>query len=258
MPIFTGSGLYDIGSILPRVWESLVRAINAVVGQRKETGPPLEKPDSGNVLYRRAARDDLEGIAQVLLAAFPESVDHYVGRRVEPRVIVDVFSICFDAEPEALFVAAADGKIVGYIFAPTRLSRIFRAAIFHGHLAQGLWRWVTGQYGIGTRPVFVAARNWISVWNEARKDKLHVDARILTIAVDPAYQGRGVGSELMKLGLDYLQSRTVELVRLEVRPDNPAAIHVYQKLGFEIKGRTRDTQGDWLIMIKDLSRHAEA
>lgn len=213
---------------------------------------------AAEVQYRNARRKDLSGIAHVFLSAFPESVRHYAGRIIKPKVIEDAFAIAFDAEREALFVTEVNGKIAGYIFAPSKFSRIPQVAITRGHLLKLIWRWITGRYGIGLRPVLVAARNWLSLLREARESELHAEARILSVAVDPNYQGLGIGTKLMQMGLDYLQSRGEKLVRLEARPDNKAAVHIYKKLGFETKGRTRDTQGEWLIMVCTLSENDHA
>lgn len=204
------------------------------------------------VEYRNAARKDLTGIADVFLAAFPESVEHYVGHPIKPDVIEDGFAIALDAEPESLFVAMLDDAVTGYVLAPTQFSRIVRTAIFHGHLLRMFRRWITGRYGIGIKPVLISARNWLSLWREAREPEMHAEGRILSIAVSPRCQGMGVGTKLMELGLSYLRSRGERVVRLEVRPENAAAVHVYEKLGFECKGHTHDTQGQWLIMLCEL------
>ena len=204
------------------------------------------------VEYRQVNDRDLPDIAAIFLLAFHESVRHYVGKPVNPQVMVDAFSICLDAEPEAFFAAVIDGRVAGYIFAPSKLSAMFRAAFLHGHISRIIWRWATGEYGIGIRPALIAARNQLSVWWDARRERESVsDARIFSVAVHPDFQGKGIGKGLVKAGLEYLSSLGVKRVRLEVRPDNYPAINIYEKSGFKITGRTRDTQADWLIMIKE-------
>jgi ribosomal protein S18 acetylase RimI-like enzyme len=115
-----------------------------------------------------------------------------------------------------------------------------------------------GYYGFGLHPVFVAARNWLSLLHEAKDPALFSDARILSIAVHPDFQGRGLGNALMRQGIRYLLAEAVPRIRLEVRPDNGPAVHIYEKLGFTTSGRTRDTQGDWLIMLKAMARNPQA
>ena len=209
------------------------------------------------VEYRNARREDLPGVGEVFLTAFPESVQHYVGHPIPPAVFADIFAICLDAEPEAFFVASVGGRIAGYNFAPSAFSRLVRTAIWRGHLARIAWCWLLRRYGFGLHPVFVAARNWLSLLRDAAEEQFASDARIFSIAVHPDFQGLGIGNGLMRAGLGYLASRGVQRVRLEVRPQNAPAVHLYEKYGFTMVGRTRDTQGEWLIMLKDMPGDAD-
>lgn len=56
---------------------------------------------------------------------------------------------------------------------------------------------------------------------------------IHTIGVDPAYQGHGIGRELLARLLSYADAGAVYL---EVRTDNEAAIGLYQSAGFVTVG----------------------
>lgn len=56
----------------------------------------------------------------------------------------------------------------------------------------------------------------------------------LGISVIRDYWNKGVGSALMKKALDAAKNVLhLEIITLEVKSDNYAAIHVYEKLGFE-------------------------
>jgi ribosomal protein S18 acetylase RimI-like enzyme len=207
----------------------------------------MEQP----VETRQATIEDLPAIAEVFIEAFPESVLHYTGRTtIPPNALVDAFRVCLDAEPEAFFVATIAGRVAGYIFAPTHFSRIATTAILHGHIFRLFWGWITGAYGVGFRPMLMSVRNTLLLVSRKEQEKMHSDGRILSIAVSPSAQGHGVGTLLMQAGLHYLQARGVTTVRLEVRPDNPQAIHLYEKVGFTHVGTTHDSQGEWLIMVK--------
>ncbi len=203
--------------------------------------------------YRNASASDLDAVARIFLAAFPESVEHYVGRTIRPDAIRDAFEICLEAEPDAFIVADLRDEVIGYIFAPAKLSGIYRYAFSHAASLRMIWRWISGRYGVGIRPALLAARNQFYVWRDAnRVDSNSGDARIFSIAVDPRYSGRGVGAGLVQAGLHYLAEQRVERVRLEVRSDNAVAIHIYRKYGFREAGHTSDTQGGWLIMLKEM------
>ena len=203
------------------------------------------------VQYRSATRDDLPGIAEVFQAAFPESVQHYVGHPIPPDVFADIFAICLDAEPEALFTATVGARTAGYIFAPMHLTRLFRTALWRGHLLRLFWGWASGRYRLGWQPVRIAMRNMLSVYRDAKAPELFSDARIFSVAVHPDFQGRGVGGGLLRVGLAYLEAQGARSVRLEVRPHNAAAVHLYEKFGFSTRGMTHDTQGEWLIMVRE-------
>lgn len=58
------------------------------------------------------------------------------------------------------------------------------------------------------------------------------DAELMTIAVDPKYRGKGVGEALMRACFDDLLMTPSKRMILEVAADNPAAIKLYGKLGF--------------------------
>lgn len=59
------------------------------------------------------------------------------------------------------------------------------------------------------------------------------EAEILTIAVDPAWQAKGVGRRLMDGVLANLHTDGVPSLFLEVDASNEAAIALYKRVGFE-------------------------
>ena len=63
------------------------------------------------------------------------------------------------------------------------------------------------------------------------------EAELLTIAVDPACQGRGFGQQLLQHVLDRAVTARAEQIFLEVRESNIAAITLYEKNGFCEVGR---------------------
>ncbi|WP_411376475.1 ribosomal protein S18-alanine N-acetyltransferase [Arthrobacter sp. MPF02] len=58
-------------------------------------------------------------------------------------------------------------------------------------------------------------------------------ADVQTIAVVPAYEGRGIGRTLLTGLIDEAKRRNAADVLLEVRADNPRAQQLYRRFGFE-------------------------
>ncbi|MBL5898913.1 ribosomal protein S18-alanine N-acetyltransferase [Lelliottia amnigena] len=58
------------------------------------------------------------------------------------------------------------------------------------------------------------------------------EATLFNIAVDPAFQRRGLGRELLEFLIRELEARDVFTLWLEVRASNAAAIALYESLGF--------------------------
>lgn len=78
----------------------------------------------------------------------------------------------------------------------------------------------------------------VSVVTSERPRRKHVG--VIGICVHGDWQGKGVGGALMEAILD-LADNWLNLTRLEleVYADNEAAIHLYERFGFEVEGTMR-------------------
>lgn len=79
--------------------------------------------------------------------------------------------------------------------------------------------------------------------------KIHRDAdpplgEIYVVAVDPAFQGEGLGRSLTVAGLDHLSSRGLQVAMLYVDANNQAALRLYERLGFDLDHVDRSYVGD--------------
>ena len=62
----------------------------------------------------------------------------------------------------------------------------------------------------------------------------------LSITVLREYWGRGIGTRLMEMMIDFCKSSGVHSISLYVRADNIGAISLYKKFGFETVGTYKD------------------
>lgn len=86
------------------------------------------------------------------------------------------------------------------------------------------------------------------------------EAELLTLAVDPAAQGRGYGRTALQAYEDEAKARNAEVSFLEVAVNNAAAIHLYLSHGYSESGKRRGYYAvsdgakiDALVLSKPLS-----
>lgn len=63
------------------------------------------------------------------------------------------------------------------------------------------------------------------------------EGHITNVAVDPDYQGQGLGRRLMNKLTSRVKALGVDSMTLEVRPSNTVAINLYTSLGFRSVGQ---------------------
>ncbi len=204
---------------------------------------------NSDLACRTAERSDLPGVAEVFAAAFPESVRHVAGATPAAAVLAEIFALARTAEPGSLMVAEADGRIAGYVLAPAHMARLQRAVLWSGSWLRLAGHWLAGRFGPRWRVLRLTLAGKLAFLRFSRQFQ-SCEARILSIAVHPDFQGRGLGRLLLEAGLAHLAAARVPCVRLEVRPDNAPARHLYEQYGFVALGTYEDPQGPWLVMLK--------
>ena len=75
---------------------------------------------------------------------------------------------------------------------------------------------------------------------EANKVARYAHRAEISISVLKDYWGRGVGSRLMQMMIDFAKNAGLEILYLEVRADNARAIALYEKFGFKPIGTYED------------------
>jgi [ribosomal protein S18]-alanine N-acetyltransferase len=59
------------------------------------------------------------------------------------------------------------------------------------------------------------------------------EAHVLNVCVRIDYRDQGVGRYFMQLLIEHARTSRCQDIFLEVRPSNPAAVHLYEHLGFQ-------------------------
>lgn len=204
----------------------------------------------------RAVRPkDVSRVADIFIAAFPESISHYYSDRPVPsRGFLDIYSFLAWAERGSFLVYEDEtsGTVLGYIVVPRTMTSVWVKAFLSGRPLVWAFNWLTGQYGISANRVLAILWNKVLFARSSREQLAHGHAQILSVAVHPSVQGRGIGRELVRHGLDLLRSQGVSTVKLEVRPNNQPAKRIYLSLGFKEVGTSQDSQGEWTVMAAHL------
>jgi ribosomal protein S18 acetylase RimI-like enzyme len=128
----------------------------------------------------------------------------------------------------ALDVVARERRYLGFLQAPPiEMTRQF-----------------VGKAIANSHPHFVALDGdrvvgWCDVTPEDRPATRHCG--VLGIGVLPEWRGRGAGRRLIESTLEAARAFPLARVELWVRADNPRALALYRKIGFEEEGRRRRT-----------------
>ncbi len=65
-----------------------------------------------------------------------------------------------------------------------------------------------------------------------------IKGEIHMLGVDPDFRKRGIGRSILLAGLSHLKSKGVEIVRLTADGEYPAALSLYESVGFKASSRT--------------------
>jgi [ribosomal protein S18]-alanine N-acetyltransferase len=116
--------------------------------------------------------------------------------------------------------------------------------------------WSLGLYmselALPSTRVYLVARIGTNVIGYAGLMTVGEDGHITTVAVDPQWHRRAVGTRLLLALLDQARARGVQNVTLEVRMSNAAAQTMYRRFGFAPAGVRRgyyvDNAEDAMVM----------
>jgi ribosomal protein S18 acetylase RimI-like enzyme len=191
---------------------------------------------------------EVDAAVHVFLEAFYDNVRLVYGDAPKPDAMHDVWSFVREAEPGGFLAAHTGQRFGGYVIFTSSIRALQRRAITQGAVFRWVLRALSGRYGIRWLNLGKLFWNKVLFVGNAGRFRSSGDAQLLNIAVAQSERGKGVAKALTRAGLDYLAQQHVGEVRLEVRPDNLAAISAYRANGFVERGRVRDAGGEWLVM----------
>ena len=201
-------------------------------------------------MIREADQRDLQQIADIFQLSFAQSVNRLAGEGIKRRAILDLFSLLLELGAARCYVAVEEERVLGYLVVLTRIRGFWFQVLRGGHPLRWLWRFLQGEYGLNLRQLVRILYNKFSFIFFALLKDSSWQAQILSLAVAPAARGRGLGRALMERGLEELDQEGVQDIKLEVRPENKDALHLYRSLGFILLDHFCDSQGRWLVMLR--------
>lgn len=123
-----------------------------------------------------------------------------------------------------------------------------REAIRRGAILRWALAAMRGGFALRLSSLWRVLLNKIMFVKHAGHFRTQGDAQLINVAVHPAAQGKGIATALIRAGLAAMRAAHVTEVRLEVRPWNRRAVNLYERTGWVEAGRTRDLEGEWLVM----------
>lgn len=199
---------------------------------------------SANVVIRPFREDDLERAAYIFTRAFGDKMRTLSGLPEEDWADLLIES---RALPLSAFkghmVAEVDGEVVGLMALDWKgKGKPSKAQVKGGRRFSWRQRWR------------VRVAQWV-VTVRAKPGDLYVQY----IGVSPEAQGTGVGTALLAEGEALARERGLMRFTLYVATNNDGAKRLYQRLGFEERGRVRSRVSrrlfgvdEWLYMVKPL------
>jgi GNAT superfamily N-acetyltransferase len=150
----------------------------------------------------------------------------------DQEVLADILTAYFtDHEPESLFVAESEGKVIGYLLGAkdsARIRRFFRSRIMWPLVIKILKRGTMAQ-GKNIRLGWKYLSSYLQ-GEFSTPDLYHDYPAVLHINIAAGYRAGGIGAKLIETFLDYLAKAKVPGVQLATISDQAARF--FEKQGF--------------------------
>lgn len=145
-----------------------------------------------------------------------------------------MFRYYVEYEPEHAWAACEGEKVVGFLVGCTD-SRVRMRVFSREILPDLLWKALRGRYRLGR---LILRYSTSALSGSLRGEFAHVDfdpyPAHLHINLLPESRGKGAGRRLIQAYLDQLRGLSIPGVHLFTTSHNQAAVHVYQRCGFQL------------------------
>lgn len=209
----------------------------------------MDKSTSLALSIRPYLEKDQEEVIKLMVQAFKNK---FIFLSNLPLESIETFlyeSKCFNYSPyQGYFVAELNGKVIGVI------SLMYKNQ--ERQIEDSVkWSVILKKYGFIPCVKLLIG---LMIMSESVEGK---DCYIEHIAVSPEVQGKGVGTQLLKVAEEFVHSKDyLDRLTLHVAMDNEGAINIYKKIGYIIVSNRKNfltklffDKYNWLFMKKEVN-----
>jgi ribosomal protein S18 acetylase RimI-like enzyme len=192
--------------------------------------------------FRCCQSTDLPVCAGIAVEAFPLDTSRFRGE--EAGKFMQVQTDCCHAISNYCELATIDGEVAGLLFGRVKGKSVL---IDMCHTLKQLLlisvRFLVGRYG-SRRKLTRLFKPGLQSWRALRKNMPASKAEVVFFAVDPKYQGKGIGRALMDRFVRHALRYKIRAI--SVPTDETASFRFYEKYGFRRWAEYKDPLGSYL------------
>lgn len=191
--------------------------------------------NDSEVVVDAAVEADVDRIAGLYVEAFPDKFGPILGEDAE-----HLLQLVFNAAPRSfirdMFVARVDGEAAGFLRLGLSLT---------SYLEESRYYFSVLRRQLGPRRAL--SRLLKTTVLEVTPPDVRDEEYIKAIGVGSGHRGKGLGSKLIDRAECEAKERGKRVLSLHVLADNPGAIRLYRRLGFELGPEQRSRMLAWAV-----------